>query len=81
MVDQFMIPGDMNEFKWLNDNMSTVTQLYDAQRKMAAESQKRLFSAKREREKRLKSENAASAKVRSRKASMFTMTDLMGAEQ
>lgn len=80
MVDQFMIPGDMNEFKWLNENMSTVTQLYDAQRKMAAESQKRLFSAKREREKRLKSENAASAKVRSRKASMFTMTDLMGAE-
>ena len=29
MVDQFLIPGDEAEFKWLNDNMSTVSKLYD----------------------------------------------------
>lgn len=47
MVDKFMIPKKEAEFKWLNENLDTVTHLYDNQRKIQAESQRRLFSAKR----------------------------------
>jgi|LauGreDrversion4_2_1035121.scaffolds.fasta_scaffold104956_2 hypothetical protein len=51
MVDQFLIPKDENEFKWLNENMSAVTSLYDGHRQIAAESQKRLFSPNRDQKK------------------------------
>lgn len=52
MIDRYMIPGEEREFKWLNENMSAVSSLYDNQRKMQAESQKRIFSAKRANERR-----------------------------
>lgn len=48
MIDQYMIPpGNINEYKWLSENLSQVTSLYDNQRKLAAESEKRLLSPKR----------------------------------
>lgn len=47
MVDKYMIPASQSEFRWLNDNMNAVTELYESQRRTQAESKKRLFSAKR----------------------------------
>jgi hypothetical protein len=49
MIDQYMIPAEASEFRWLNANMSTVTQLYENQRRIQQESQKRLFSGRKRR--------------------------------
>lgn len=52
MIDKYMIPGDLSEYKWLNDNISKVTGFYDAQRTIIAESEKRLFTGKKDKERR-----------------------------
>ena len=38
MVDKYMIPSDQKEFKWLNENLSNVTALYEHQRQITADS-------------------------------------------
>ena len=52
MIDKYMIPGELSEYKWLNDNISKVTGFYDAQRCIIAESEKRLFTGKKDKERR-----------------------------
>ena len=86
MVDQYLIPKDQNEYRWLNENMPEVSKLYESQRQIQIESQKRLFSGKKANEKmlqsagHLKSGASQQSKRTSNRRNSSVAYDLMGQE-